>query len=132
MPKCSEPVEKTGFKFGMVMGKRLIDYGIMSSSSDSADEYYVSDSAYLRTAGAPTKVTFGTPTKDKPQRNTMTRLPSEDLEQSQTQQNDISYSSAMRLKPAKRTQYPNENRITAFFGRSTNNTASASSGGSGR
>ena len=33
-----EPVEKTGFKFGAVMGKRLIDYGIMSSSTDSEQE----------------------------------------------------------------------------------------------
>ena len=30
-----EPVPKTGFNFGAVMGKRLIDYGIMSSSTDS-------------------------------------------------------------------------------------------------
>ena len=33
-----EPVPKTGFNFGSVMGKRLIDYGIMSSSTDSAAE----------------------------------------------------------------------------------------------
>ena len=33
-----EPVPKTGFQFGAVMGKRLIDYGIMSSSTDSAAE----------------------------------------------------------------------------------------------
>lgn len=33
-----EPVPKTGFSFGAVMGKRLIDYGIMSSSTDSAAE----------------------------------------------------------------------------------------------
>ena len=33
-----EPVQETGFKFGGVMGKRLVDYGIMSSSSDSEAE----------------------------------------------------------------------------------------------
>ena len=33
-----EPVQKTGFQFGAVMGKRLIDYGIMSSSTDTEDE----------------------------------------------------------------------------------------------
>ena len=33
-----EPVPKTGFQFGAVMGKRLIDYGIMSSSTDSNAE----------------------------------------------------------------------------------------------
>ena len=33
-----EPVQKTGFKFGAVMGKRLVDYGIMSSSSGSEEE----------------------------------------------------------------------------------------------
>jgi len=33
-----EPVQKSGFKFGAVMGKRLVDYGIMSSSSDSEAE----------------------------------------------------------------------------------------------
>ena len=33
-----EPVEQSGFKFGAVMGKRLVDYGIMSSSSDSDED----------------------------------------------------------------------------------------------
>lgn len=33
-----EPVQKTGFKFGGVMGSRLVDYGIMSSTSGSEDE----------------------------------------------------------------------------------------------
>jgi len=35
-----EPVQKTGFKFSGVMGGRLVDYGIMSSSSsgDEADQ----------------------------------------------------------------------------------------------
>ena len=36
-----EPVQQSGFKFGAVMGSRLIDYGIMSSSSDSEDENFV-------------------------------------------------------------------------------------------
>ena len=38
-----EPVQKTGFQFGAVMGKRLIDYGIMSSSTDSEDEDALND-----------------------------------------------------------------------------------------
>ena len=29
-----EPLPQQGFKFGAIMGSRLIDYGIMSSSSD--------------------------------------------------------------------------------------------------
>ena len=33
-----EPVQESGFRFGTVMGKRLIDYGIMSSSTDSEEE----------------------------------------------------------------------------------------------
>lgn len=33
-----EPLPTTGFKFGGVMGKRLIDYGIMSSTSGSEEE----------------------------------------------------------------------------------------------
>lgn len=33
-----EQVPATGFKFGAVMGKRLIDYGIMSSTSGSEEE----------------------------------------------------------------------------------------------
>ena len=41
-----EPIQKSGFQFGAVMGKRLVDYGILSSSSDSQDEdYYGNDSA---------------------------------------------------------------------------------------
>lgn len=32
-------MEKSGFKFGAVMGKRLVDYGLMSSSTDSEGEH---------------------------------------------------------------------------------------------
>ena len=35
---AEEPIQKSGFQFGAVMGKRLVDYGIMSSSSDSQEE----------------------------------------------------------------------------------------------
>jgi len=65
------------------MGGRLVDYGIMSSSSNSEDEDYI---VYTPTPGCtPTPSTPGklvemTFTKDMPNRNTMTRIPSEDHE----------------------------------------------------
>ena len=40
-----EPIQKSGFQFGAVMGKRLIDYGILSSSSDSQQEDEVGEAA---------------------------------------------------------------------------------------
>ena len=44
-----EPVQKTGFKFSGVMGGRLVDYGIMSSSSsgDEADHTKVKEGEVL-------------------------------------------------------------------------------------
>lgn len=47
-----EPVPTTGFKFGGVMGKRLIDYGIMSSTSGSEEiEFMTMSSGQRKSAG---------------------------------------------------------------------------------